>query len=231
MSKVLVGIGLAAVLLAAGPAGATMLTFENPDGFAAWGPWNYTADQAYGDNVTAAVMGNFAYDVSDGTTPDVTVDYLGYMEDGTPNAACFGVDYGGAGHYGGMLVVGETNFQTYTLDIVLTCTDPGKVVSLKGFDAGTWMHADPYQVQVLGGDRAYDSGVVTIMNDAVTHFDFTQAGQGIKGSTLTLRLLLDGSDQNGVKNVDFVEENIPEPATLGLLAVGGVAALLRRRRA
>jgi hypothetical protein len=112
----------------------------------------------------------------------------------------------------------------------------------------------PYDIYVYYGSDGNDrTGTITASNSATVYniatntnpFDgtFTQATpdadgaaddgeyalfQGVTGNTVTITGLR-GSNNIGIHGVQLVG-TIPEPASLGLLAVGGLGLLARRRR-
>jgi len=203
---------------------ATILTFDIDNNGA-----GQLLQGEYGDNVTTATMGSFHYDVSNGTTPDVTTSYLGQGAQAELNWWSTG--------YSDL-----TNVAEYEPDgapgysITLTAAAGWNVV-LNGFDLGNFGgEITVPSITVLGDGNAvlaqFNNFVLTASNTAHSPFSF---GPALQGQSLTINFDLTGlggnSDNVGIDNISFnqVAALVPEPATMGALAIG-IAALVRRRR-
>lgn len=118
MKKVLMMV-LAAALLAAPAAEATVLTFDTSNGFGS----------DYGNRVSNYTEGDYNYEDYGDWTPNVTVEYV------TDAFSSFTIE-GGYGNLDNALVMSSTDQNTEGYQIVLRA-DPGYLVSFYGLNAVT----------------------------------------------------------------------------------------------
>jgi hypothetical protein len=183
-------------------------------------------DQAYGDRVTAASQGGFNYGVAGGFTPNVLVDY------GTLNGGLIGR---WAAQYGDLSNVIWTGTNSFDLRLV---ADAGYLVTLGSFDMAGWPNTDytipSLQVRDGDGNVLFDQPNALIQGDGTgpghSTFTFTTP---LSASTLLIFFDPGMAGSNvGMDNVQFGELQVPEPRAFVLIvAAGGVALLLRARRA
>lgn len=198
---------------------ATVLTFDitgNSNG-------NFL-DQGYGDNVAAATVGNFGYDISNGTTPDVTVDYS--RSDSGP------LSWWSTGYSDLTNVIYNENDGDSLLRITFTASNNQNVV-LNSFDIGNFGGA----VTLPGLSLKDGNGLTLVQLTDVPIPSFSSPASnfvvgGFASQVLVLELDLTGlggnSDNIALDNISFSQEAVPEPATmLGLAALG---ALVARRK-
>ena len=183
----------AIVLLLAGSAQATTLTFDykfhNRE----------NVDQAYGDNVAAAVENGFSYGGEGGFTPHIVVDYGPAGAD--PSLSSSG--------YGDLVDVLFNHSSSPILEIALTA-DQGWTVSLQGFDVAAFTRSfssDPtinaIRVEDGNGVVLFEQTNVAISITGHSSFDFPLP---LRASTL--RILIDAgtlSEEIAVDNITFGE--------------------------
>lgn len=219
---VIAGAALAVVV---SMAHGSVLTFD-------FGGGNGTGvPQEYGDRITSGTMGSFSYGTDFGFTPNITADYLGT---------------GGVNHwttdYGDLSGIAYAEGEGGNIFSITLQADLGFAVALHGFDMGGWPSTD-YRVdwvRVYAGE-AGNLGVVFEQTNALirgstvddqgrrhTSFDFSRP---IVGTFVVVEFnaasLGGGGDNVGIDNVAF--EQVPAPASLGMMLMGGVAAGRRRR--
>lgn len=212
---------LAALAMAVVGAQATVLTFDI-DGATA----GMTMPQTYGDNVTAANMGIFHYDISNGITPDVTVDYVGLGSSQTD------LNFWTTGYSDLVNVVEFEPDGASGYNLVFTGSN-GNGVRLESFDLGNWSGAvtlAALRVRNELGAVLWSQTNIAVPAFNAPHLSFAP---DVAGQVLTLEVDLSGlgsnSDNIGLDNIAFTQEAVPEPLTLiGLCAAG--AWITRRRK-
>jgi hypothetical protein len=235
-------------LIGADHANATILTFDIFNSIYSLSqnyPEGYAVEQQYGDNVTAtsgSIPGGttFNYGIgAEGFTPNVQASY-GPTSIFTGGPALWRYDYGNLTNvlYQGSTFTG-VGFDYDFLEIGLTAA-PGFDVLLYGFDLGGWFSDFTIkEVAVLTGSNSlYSQSNVNILSGA-NHTSFAFASP-IRASSL--KILIDStnigasSELVGIDNIRFGQAlsqttPVPEPASLGLFAIGsGLAAIVRRRK-
>jgi len=216
---------------AAQQASATVLTFANSAQTNNGGGFGDFVNQNYGDNVTgtnsSAAGPTFSYGSAGGFTPNVTVAYssggtqgdeLVYLNDGQ--------GYGqGAG---GLPVALYENVQNNGGSLTVTFTAaPGFEVTLTSLDLAGYDQAYTLNsLDVTGGATPFSAP-----GQAVGYPTKTTLNIGRTGSELVLTYSRSDTFSNiGLSNVQFSQSVVPEPASLGLIALGGLGVLARRRR-
>lgn len=185
-------------------------------------------DQGYGDAVTAATMGDFIYDISNGVTPDVNVAYEntnGNLVDLTRWANNYNdlvnvIEYEPDGAAGWQVRLTASNDQ---------------FVSLDGFDVGNWGGAiDVPEISVEDGNGNVlfsETDVSLAGSTAGPHvsFDFSAP---LVAEELLIKVNTAGlggsSDNVGMDNISFTQQPVPEPFTL--VGLGALALLARRKK-
>lgn len=223
-----------ATLLFANPVhaqGTTVLTFDlGPQvGNGAFVP------QAYGDNVTAATMGDFSYGGSAPFTPNISVLYSG----GDTGPGVWNTNYGDLTN----VIFGQ---QSEFLFVTFT-PQAGSTVRLNSFDLAGWPDTDYVidAVQVFADGNPLFEQFNVFINGATgtprhTPFTFTNL---TANTFLTIQIdarnLGNQSDNIGIDNISFSQLGgnaaaAPEPGTLSLLALAGLpvtgAIICRRSR-
>ncbi|MEO6436629.1 MAG: PEP-CTERM sorting domain-containing protein, partial [Tepidisphaeraceae bacterium] len=151
----------------------------------------------------------------------VTNDELIYQNDGTGfSGLAFGLYENAAGvGAGGSLIL------TFT-------ADPGYAVTLTSVDLGGY--TGNFQLNREGGDPGLTvtGGAIPYASSPTTGNPNTVLfGPGVTGSVLTLIASRTDTIVNvGISNIQFSQSAIPEPASLGMIALGGLGVLARRRR-
>ncbi len=176
---------------------ATVLTFDI-EGF---GDFSNMSD-GYGDNVTAATMGNFSYGTAGGFTPNISVSYSRDPAD----PAFWRKGYGDLEN-----ILFEDADNVGIMEVTFTA-DAGHEVQLLSWDMAAYSTAfsqDPVidLVEVVGasGETLFSSANVAISETTRTTFDHSLAP--FRGSTLTLRFesgnLGNLSDDIALDNIVF----------------------------
>lgn len=218
---------------AAQQASATVLTFANSaqPGNSENAGFGSNVNQLYGDNVTgtntSAAGPTFSYGSAGGFTPNVTV---AYSSGGTPGDELVYLNDGqGYGQGAGALPAAlYENVQNDGGSLTVTFTAaPGFEVTLTSLDlAGYDVPYTLNSFEVTGGATPFSAPgqPVGFPNKTTVNIDRT-------GSVLTLSYARSDTFSNiGLSNVQFSQSAIPEPASLGLIALGGLGVLARRRR-
>ena len=218
MKRILI-LGLAAV---AAVSQATVLTFDI-DGNSA----GQALQQEYGDNVTAADMGIFHYDISNGTTPDIAVSYAG-----TPGSQP-DVNWWSTG-YSDLTNVMEYEPDGLPLFSVTFTGSNGFNAVLNSFDLGNFGGAvtlPGLTVRDGSGAVLWQMTDIAVASSSNPHLSFNVGG--VSAPVLTLEVNVTGlggnSDNIGLDNISFGQEAVPEPFTMaGITGLGLLAA--RRKR-
>ncbi len=224
LSAALVG-GMA--MMSVGTARGTILPFSGGTTTISNGTFmNAVAD--YGDNVTTATSGGFTFTAgTEGWTPNVTLDFGGSTAKYTQSALTTAV-----------YAKNSTSFPDKNF-IRITFTAA----------AGYKVHLYDMSVSANGSNRTADS--ITI-NDGTSDIYLANSSQnssalaaqsgvastvsfgasGVEGQVLTLAIDLttDHSTDYYMSNLRF-GQSVPEPASLGLMGLAGLAMLRRRRQA
>ena len=188
-------------------------------------------DQAYGDRVTASpdTNGLLYGPIAGGGAPNVEVSYQGLVPDLWTTG------------YGDLVNVLYNEADGDGLLQVTLVADAGFEVGLLGFDAaafGDSLDVPGIDVADGSGNVLFASGPFTLLGaftsgGTPSHNDFDFSG-GLFAQEININVDLTGlggaSDNVGLDNIVFVQRVVPEPATAGLLALGGWAALAGRRR-
>lgn len=198
---------------------ATVLTFDIAGNNA-----GNALDANYGDNVSAATMGAFSYDISNGITPDVTVSYLG----GTQNI----LSWWSTGYSDLTNVIYYEPDGGTPMSVTLTGSN-GQNVVLNSFDLGNFgatVILPGLTVRDGSGNVLWQNLNVAVPSSSSPHLSFNV---GVTAEVLVLEVDLTGlggnSDNIGLDNISFGQEAVPEPISMiGLAALGFIAT--RRRK-
>jgi hypothetical protein len=226
-------LAAAAFALAPAAASATILTFDAAGGVTSF----ENVDQAYGDNVAAAVNAAGSYGVgAEGYTPNVTVSYGSPGED----PALWTTGYGDLTN----ILFNDTDFDT-TFTLRFTAAS-GYLVNLYGFELASFLSGGQtiqgLTIRDVGANTTLFSQGSTLVSGA-THNTFSFANALTAGDielVIDLTGLNSVSDDIGIDNIRFgqsavpsVGAGVPEPSTWALMIAGfgAAGALLRRRRA
>lgn len=238
------GIALA-VLLVGSSAWATVLTFDSTPQFASTKTFQdnaYDSVGDYGDRVDATFQtavhhqdggggypptyswdATYLYGSAGGATPNVVVSYASPGAPGTPRYYAGSSDGTGAVYFeqsGG-------NSPDVLMDFI---ADSGFLASLDGLDMVNWGAVSIKTLKVLDAASTvlWDSGATAAAPIAMANGEVQHYNIGLSGAYLRLIMAENGTSTNlGVDNIQFSQ--VPEPATLALLILGGMG-LLRRRR-
>jgi hypothetical protein len=198
-------------------------------------------------------------DFSSGTVTSVTATAIGTANDATPGYTqpASGTDayntfngkldsgsligYGSTGWYCELVFTGLTPSKTYEFASVLSredYLDRWSVISIVGADVSTYASTDgTFKIsetsmsmacnQTVTGHVARWTGIESGDDGEFTiHYTHASLGAGID--------IPNGATQNSYKAygpAGFMLVEIPEPATMSLLAISGIALLRRRKRA
>ena len=232
-TRMLQSVGALGILACVAPAShATVL------GFGQIGGSNTTIQANYGSNAAAA---NFGVDVSNGTTPNIALIWQDNWD--IHQSSWFdeleGTTVGGGDwdNEAGTARVGQLDFDDHTIGFV---ADAGFALVLNSFDFGNTEETSTTSVWNLTlTDESLNvvwSETVTLTNPNSDVVTVTPGFTGVLGQDYVLTFTGvsggdgDGSPQNGRHGIDNLSFNqVPEPGSLALLGLGGLA-LLRRRR-
>jgi hypothetical protein len=176
------------VMVEVEPAIGTILTFD----IAGLNSWDFIP-QTYGDRVDALQAGDFSYG-GDGSTPNVTVDYVG--KEGETELSWWGSGYNDLEN-----VVFYEPTQARGFQIVLTA-DPNYEVSLHGFDVGNFSSKLETLANIVVRNEAdevlFSESNVELpkRNDTHTSFDFSPE---LSGGQITIDV-----DTSGISNSEVV---------------------------
>ncbi len=226
-------LGTTGVLLCGATAGnATIL------GFGQIGGSNTTIQANYGSNATAD---NFGLVVSNGATPNIALVWQDNWDihQSTWFDEIEGTTVGGGDwdNEGGTARVGQLDFDSHTIGFV---ADAGFALVLNSFDFANTEETSTTSVWDLTltdeSSNVVWSQTVTLTNPNSDVVTVTPGFTGVAGMDYVLTFTGvsggdgDGSPQNGRHAIDNLSFNqVPEPGSLALLGLGGLA-LLRRRR-
>ena len=214
-------VATAVLAVSAVTASATMLTFEYTH--ASPPPYFAAVPQTYGDNANNGSDPSYSIG-AEGGTPNVEVAYLADDAEGgilSCNDATWFPSY-----------VANLSGSTGNWDFEFT-PDAGYSVQIHSFDVVecdlggypidlSWQIVDSSGT-VLNGGAA--QGTVTSETAAI---DVNMGGYHTAGQTVTLRITSVESLYNGIDNIKFSQ--IPEPATMVMVAIGGLGLALGKRR-
>lgn len=230
MKRTTINASIAAFALAASLSGgvqATVLTFDTHVPLAGFDDF----PTAYGDNVSASSDAIGTYQMGNGFTPNVTVDYRTRLittnEVVVEHLDFWDVNYGGLTN-----VVYNVNHTGHYAELTLV-PEAGWAVKLNSFNMAGFSladHADSTVRIVDGsGNVLVEYASVTILGAGSTYSTFTP--NLFHNGPVSIRFGFD--DWNvGIDNVNFDQvAAVPEPAAYGMLLAGlGFLALASTRR-
>jgi len=222
-------IAMAVTVLGTPAAHATVLTFDANLGYGAAIP------QDYGDRVVAATMGAYSYGNEGAWTPNVETTYA------TENVNTAVTYYGDS--FNDLAGVANNEYADTWSDTGFSVTltaDPGYEVILYSFDVGNWDYmalSVPISVTALAGQVLYDERIY-LPDRTGPHAAIDFSGQPLVSERLTIHVDIGqlepagwypaAADSFGLDNIVFGQ--VPEPATLALLSLGGAVLAARRKR-
>lgn len=229
------------IFVAVSPAHATILTFdETRDSTTLVVPTfgGSRVQDDYGDRVTGSSVtvpgGTFTYgEAGEGFTPNVVLDvYGGSATQGNPAAGLWGTAYGDLTN----VVLGNQGSGTLNVRLI---ADTGFDVRLFGFDLAGWPNSDwtVARVEVLSGATSLFSAANVLVEGDFSgprHTSFAFASP-LVGPEILIQvdysnLAFGEQDNIGIDNVRLGQNPIPEPGTLGLLALGLACLSVQTRK-
>ena len=221
-------VAAAALVGLATAAPGSILTFDLYQNAAGQSPIAYgdLIPNAYGDHITALSDGVGSYAQGNGFTPNIAVDYRHYDPDFPNPPIEYNLAYGDA-EFGDLFDVAYNLTNGHLAEITLIPEDT--MVRLNSFDLAYWTLAQTPAKQVIrildhNQQVLFDYSAEDVPHDGLNHVtlspDITSSGP------LTIQF---GQNYNlGIDNVNF--DQVPEPATLSLLALAAPALLIRRKK-
>jgi hypothetical protein len=219
-----IGMGIALFVMAVGfssTARGTILPFDTTGGpLSSTYLWSTANGSLYGDNVSAASQNGFVYgDTVANPTPNVVLTYeqsgngsslwldSGVLTDGTVVSA--------------LILTGDAGYTVtlHSFDVVALTAAPTNYSYIKVFLDGSATPSYTLPNYFINGSNTLNEG------------DEWTAGL-LAGNVVRIEWLFAGSFgqafNHGLDNINFTQA-VPEPASLGLLAVSGLVLATRRR--
>lgn len=205
-----------------GMASATVLTFDPNPGNGS--PIN----GAYGDRVTSAMQGGFAYGTMFGQTPNVEVSYSSF----NGNMLHWSTDYGDLQD----VIYAPESAREFRVTLE---ADAGWLVELHAFDLAGWANTDytinGVRVEVDGSVEFSEMNALVrgasadMQNRRHTSYDF---GAALTGSVVEIvvdvaNIVGASQDNIGIDNVAFGQV-VPAPGAVAVLGAAGLVAVRRR---
>jgi len=185
-------------------------------------------DFAYGDRVVASPdVNGHVYDIITGNglglTPNVEVNYIGTGAD----LSIWTTGYGDLP----FVLYDELDFMNgFSVQFV---ADPGYEVGIFEFDMAAFGGDQVIPgVEIVNGSGTslWSVGAQTISGSSRNSY----STGGVFGSSLTINIDLTGlgggSDNIGIANIQFGQRAIPEPSGAGMLLIGVIGLIVRRKR-
>ncbi|HUW83372.1 MAG TPA: PEP-CTERM sorting domain-containing protein [Phycisphaerae bacterium] len=195
---------------------ATILTFEIP-GLIDW----QEIPGTYGDNVRSIYDGLGHYEQGAGWTPNITVEYRTFnLSDNSTRTNK--LDYWSTG-FGDLEDVAQSTSQSFMGEISLV-PEAGWSVVLDGFGLGGYGDQLDQIVRIVDENYQILVDYSPVDVGGAGHNTFTP---GLTHAG-TVRIQFGPNWNTGIDNVHF--HQVPEPATLALVAIGLAVARRRRRR-